>query len=157
MLTSHATIMHSGLLMLSSHATIMQSILPAHDDNNDVALQFWRAMLDAICAPITSIRLRKRLTMGPDLDQLPQAIWAKVQADEAIDLQERALVESRVEPIRQAMQVLMKRVLIDYLVAARLDLIAADLGLIIQHWGPEMMVTEDAIPDSGLSTELHER
>lgn len=127
----------------------VQKTLPPYDNDSKEAQHFWESMLDHICAPLQPASIMGRLTKGPDLDQLPEPIWEKVQAGDLLNQEERQIADTRVIPIRRAMQTIMKKVLVDFLISARLDLIGANLGLSILYWGPP-------IPQTDLNHSQHE-
>ena len=100
-------------------------------------LDWWASFLSHICPTLTHKGLYTRLTKGDDYNQLPITIWEKLHSlNGRLNESEVALAEAKVQPIRDAMINEMRQVLIDYLVMARLDLLAKELRFDVHHWGP---------------------
>ena len=58
-------------------------------------------MLEHLCHPLRVADLLRRMTKGPDYDQLPEALWEKVQKQSMLSPEESAAAEATVLPIRE--------------------------------------------------------
>ena len=119
------------------HAGPSQGSLPVYDSDMEDA-SFWDPMLEHLCHPLRVADLLRRMTKGPDYDQLPEALWEKVQKQSMLSPEESAAAEATVLPIREYILPHMRGVLKGFLSKARLDLMAAELGLQRRDvWGPK--------------------
>lgn len=118
------------------HAGPSQGSLPDYDSEEDA--NFWNSMLEHLCHPLRVADLLRRMTKGPEYDQLPEALWEKVQKQSMLSPEESAAAEATVLPIREYILPHMRGALKGFLSRARLDLMAADLGLQKKDmWGPK--------------------
>ena len=117
---------------------IAQSMLPRHDSMEERDMQWWARFLDELCPAITPRALYMRLTEGEAFNQLPSSIWGKLHCSkEGLTEEESVLAEAKVQPIREAIVAQILPQLIDYLIKARLDLIAIELRIDdLPTWGP---------------------
>jgi len=113
----------------------LQGVLPSPNSTEAADLQSWRAMLEHLCPALRAVGLAKRLTQGDGFDQLPKELWEKLHQGGCKEDDEWGMLQAKVQPLQEALIIELREVLIQFLIMARLDLLATELRLAIPPWG----------------------